>query len=84
MAEKVIIPGNMEKEKLAIASDHAGYHLKEDLKQFLGELGYHVWDFGTHSEDSVDYPILPIRWHKRSRMANIVLDSCLRKRNGYR
>lgn len=46
----------MEKEKLAIASDHAGYHLKEDLKQFLGELGYHIWDFGTHSEDSVDYP----------------------------
>lgn len=42
--------------KIAIASDHAGYRLKEDLKSLLFELGHEVLDFGTHSEDPVDYP----------------------------
>ncbi|HNZ07227.1 MAG TPA: ribose 5-phosphate isomerase B [Candidatus Cloacimonadota bacterium] len=40
--------------KLAIASDHAGYALKEALKFAFPE---HEWvDFGTHSEASMDYP----------------------------
>lgn len=42
--------------KIAIASDHAGFRLKEDLKLLLRELGYEVRDFGTHSADPVDYP----------------------------
>jgi ribose 5-phosphate isomerase B len=42
--------------RIAIASDHAGYPLKEDLKRLLRELGHEVRDFGTHSPDSVDYP----------------------------
>lgn len=42
--------------KIAIASDHAGYRLKEDVKLLLRELGHEVRDFGTHSEDPVDYP----------------------------
>jgi ribose 5-phosphate isomerase B len=46
----------MNKPKIAIASDHAGYATKEELKKFLTDLGYDVWDFGTHSEESVDYP----------------------------
>lgn len=48
----------MEKErKIAIAADHAGYALKETIKKFLAEQGYStVRDFGTHSEESVDYP----------------------------
>ncbi|HOK61687.1 MAG: ribose 5-phosphate isomerase B [Tenuifilum sp.] len=46
----------MSKPTLAIASDHAGYSTKEELKKYLAELGYNVWDFGTHSDDSVDYP----------------------------
>ncbi|HDP76533.1 MAG TPA: ribose 5-phosphate isomerase B [Bacteroidales bacterium] len=46
----------MSKPTLVIASDHAGYTTKEELKKYLAELGYNVWDFGTHSEDSVDYP----------------------------
>lgn len=42
--------------KIAVASDHGGYRLKEDLKRYLEELG-HTWeDFGTYSEESVDYP----------------------------
>jgi ribose 5-phosphate isomerase B len=36
--------------------DHAGYHLKEALKAFLKEEGHEVEDFGTDSEEMVDYP----------------------------
>jgi ribose 5-phosphate isomerase B len=42
--------------KIAIASDHAGYRYKEKIKKLLQELGHEVVDFGTHSEDPVDYP----------------------------
>lgn len=42
--------------KIAVASDHAGYTTKEDIKRYLEGLGHQVWDFGTHSEESVDYP----------------------------
>ena len=47
----------MEKITVAIASDHAGYALKEALKKKLGEAGYSVLDAGTDSEASCDYPI---------------------------
>ncbi len=43
--------------KVAIGSDHAGYHLKEKIKEFLISKGYQVIDFGTDSEDSTHYPI---------------------------
>jgi ribose 5-phosphate isomerase B len=43
--------------RIAIASDHAGYRYKEQIKAFLLSHGYHVQDFGTHSEESVDYPL---------------------------
>jgi ribose 5-phosphate isomerase B len=42
--------------KIIIASDHAGYKLKEELKQYLKELGHEAEDMGTNSEESVDYP----------------------------
>lgn len=42
--------------KIAIGSDHAGYQLKEFLKEYLESNNYIVADFGTHSEDSMDYP----------------------------
>lgn len=42
--------------KIAMASDHAGYEMKEALKAFLIEKGYEVKDFGTNSTDSCDYP----------------------------
>lgn len=41
---------------LSIASDHAGFERKEQVKAWLENQGYTVQDFGTHSEDSVDYP----------------------------
>jgi ribose 5-phosphate isomerase B len=43
-------------ETIAIASDHAGYALKTQLKQDLMDLGYSVLDLGADSLESVDYP----------------------------
>lgn len=42
--------------RVAIGADHAGFQLKEHLKQTLTALGHIVDDHGTHSEASVDYP----------------------------
>jgi ribose 5-phosphate isomerase B len=42
--------------KIAIASDHAGFSYKEQIKTVLIEQGHEVKDFGTHSAESVDYP----------------------------
>jgi len=42
--------------RIAIGSDHAGYHLKEALKQTLNGAGVEVEDVGTENEESVDYP----------------------------
>ena len=42
--------------KIAIASDHAGYRYKEQIKEFLISKKYEIKDFGTQSEESVDYP----------------------------
>jgi ribose 5-phosphate isomerase B len=46
---------------IALGSDHAGYVLKENLKKFLADRRYETLDFGTDSEQAVDYPdyILP-------------------------
>jgi len=41
---------------IAVASDHAGFDLKEILKRDLTEAGHQVLDLGTHSTASVDYP----------------------------
>ena len=42
--------------KVAIGSDHGGYQLKELVYQHLQETGVEITDFGTHNEDSTDYP----------------------------
>ena len=41
---------------LAMASDHGGFAMKSFLIENLEKAGYTVVDFGTHSEESVDYP----------------------------
>ena len=43
--------------KIAIGSDHAGFQYKEKIRDFLKSLGHSVADFGTHSEQPVDYPL---------------------------
>ena len=42
---------------IALASDHAGFKLKEKIKKFLVANNYDILDLGTNSESSVDYPI---------------------------
>ena len=42
--------------KIAIAADHAGFALKEKLRQQLADEGHEVVDFGTASTESCDYP----------------------------
>ncbi|HBU00678.1 MAG TPA: ribose-5-phosphate isomerase, partial [Thermotoga naphthophila] len=42
--------------KIAIASDHAAFELKEKVKNYLLGKGIEVEDHGTYSEESVDYP----------------------------
>ncbi|MGH9148246.1 MAG: ribose 5-phosphate isomerase B [Vicinamibacterales bacterium] len=42
--------------RIAIGADHAGFRLKEHLKQTLDRLGHSIDDHGTQSEEAVDYP----------------------------
>ena len=43
--------------KIGIGSDHAGFRYKEEIRRFLAGQGHEVRDFGTDSEESVDYPV---------------------------
>ncbi len=47
--------------KIAIGSDHRGYKLKEQLKEYMKEKGIEFIDYGTDSEESVDYPDYAIK-----------------------
>ena len=42
--------------RIAVGSDHAGFHLKEHVRQVLESQGHEILDVGTVSPDSVDYP----------------------------
>jgi len=41
-----------------LAADHAGYNLKEEIKQYLTDKGEEIFDLGTNSQEPVDYPPL--------------------------
>jgi len=43
--------------KISLGTDHAGFRYKEKVKEFLATLGHEVKDFGTFSEEPVDYPL---------------------------
>lgn len=43
-------------KKIALGADHGGFELKERIKGMLEKEGYKVWDAGTHSLESCDYP----------------------------
>lgn len=47
--------------RIALAADHAGYLLKDELARWLSELGHEVSDLGTNGPESVDYPIYGAR-----------------------
>jgi RpiB/LacA/LacB family sugar-phosphate isomerase len=42
--------------RIAIGADHAGFPLKEQVREFLKALGHQVRDLGTHDTTPVDYP----------------------------
>ena len=44
-------------KKIAVASDHGGYLMKEKVKKHLMDRGFEIIDLGTDSEESVDYPV---------------------------
>ena len=58
--------------RIAVGADHAGFALKEILRQELEALGDEVVDFGTHSEASMDYPDVAFRSPRPSREANTI------------
>jgi ribose 5-phosphate isomerase B len=47
--------------RIALAADHAGFALKDELATWLREQGHDVSDLGTNSSDSVDYPQFGVR-----------------------
>jgi ribose 5-phosphate isomerase B len=47
--------------RIALAADHAGYLLKDELAAFLSEQGHAVSDLGTNGPESVDYPLYGAR-----------------------
>lgn len=46
----------MEKLKIAVGSDHAGFELKEKITEYLKANSFEFEDFGTYSSESCDYP----------------------------
>jgi ribose 5-phosphate isomerase B len=42
--------------KVALGTDHAGFRLKEKVRELLGLLGHEVVDYGTFGDEAVDYP----------------------------
>jgi ribose 5-phosphate isomerase B len=43
-------------KKIGLASDHAGFKMKDEIIVFLNANGYETVDFGTYSEETTDYP----------------------------
>jgi ribose 5-phosphate isomerase B len=41
---------------IPIASDHGGYEIEQAIKEYLTEIGHLTVDFGSHNDESVDYP----------------------------
>lgn len=50
--------------KIAIAADHGGYKLKEEIKPYIESLGHTVTDFGTYSEDRITPPSAQGQWFR--------------------
>lgn len=50
---------------IPIASDHAGFQAKEFVKKMIAEMDHEIQDFGTFSEDSVDYPDYAVQVSKK-------------------
>jgi ribose 5-phosphate isomerase B len=56
LVRRVSRRGSRGSKMVAVGADHGGFKMKEELKGLLAELGHRVRDYGTDSEDAVDYP----------------------------
>jgi ribose 5-phosphate isomerase B len=56
IVRRVSRKGTSQHKTVAVGADHGGFAMKEELKNYLSELGHRVHDFGTNSESAVDYP----------------------------
>lgn len=68
----------MDIKKIAIGCDHAGFPYKSAIKNLLASEGIEVFDFGTDSPDSVDYPdfIHPVAEKVESKEADLGIIMC--------
>ena len=57
---------------IGIASDHAGFALKQFVKQYLEEKGLPYKDYGTYSEESCDYPDFGTHWLRQLSRAKCI------------
>ena len=64
--------------KIALGADHAGYLLKDHIRQYVAERGHEVIDEGTNAADSVDYPdfALKVAGHVAARRAECGILVC--------
>ncbi|MEW6467720.1 MAG: ribose 5-phosphate isomerase B [Bacteroidota bacterium] len=46
----------MNKLRIAAGADHAGFRLKEKIREYLASKGYEIRDYGCYSEERADYP----------------------------
>ena len=60
----------MKVKNVILASDHAGFKLKEEIKRFLIKKRKKVLDLGTNSTNSVDYPDFAHRLSKKMKRKN--------------
>jgi len=58
---KSLAPGYNTGMKIAMGADHAGYLLKDRIRQYVTDRGHQVVDEGTNTSDSVDYPDYALR-----------------------
>lgn len=56
LVKKTSRSASLKVKSVGLACDHGGFEYKEQIKEFLAELGLNVRDFGTNSKDAVDYP----------------------------
>ncbi len=56
IVRKVPRRGSQTSRMIAVGADHGGFNMKEELKVFLTESGHRVHDYGTDSQEAVDYP----------------------------
>lgn len=68
----------MTKIVLALGSDHAGFHAKSKIIEHLTKKGISFLDFGTHSDQSVDYPdyIHPVAHALKDKKATLGIIFC--------